>query len=339
MRKFTQFLLFTIILGILASVYTSRRFPADFPPQLGTTFDDNLRLNHRDYLNAEQPRMVIMGDSTLRDSVDFAKLSQLLGFEAYEIAIPGSGSAMWYLMLKNNILTADHKPDHVVIFTRETILTTPEYRVDGHIFLTMDEYAAADEPLVQELSYMQQYTPLERLAETRLPLYAQRQDVRDIFKYRIETTLPVRFGCGVGCVQNALDSIFLAEVDTEAIREAQERSENYLWGLDKLLFQRQLNRSYLPEFERMTRENDIQLILVEMKIFRSPPSTTTSLLREVYLHDLRNYCAENDILFISFADDPRLTEGLFPDGFHLAEEAIPMFTDMLAEELIGVIED
>jgi lysophospholipase L1-like esterase len=56
------------------------------------------------------------------------------------------------------------------------------------------------------------------------------------------------------------------------------------------------------------------------------------------MRDLHAYCAENDIIYISFSDDPRLTEEMFPDGFHLAQEAMPMFTEMLAEALAVVVE-
>jgi hypothetical protein len=338
MRKFFTFLIFTLLLGILSSFLINLRYESTYPKQLGVEFDDNLRLNHRDYLNAEKPEMVMIGDSTLRDSVIFDQLGETLGIGIGEMAVPGSSSALWYLFLKNNIITAEHKPAYLVLFTRETLLTTPEYRVNGSIFITIDEYAASDEPLLLERSYMQQMSPLEQLASRYLPLFGEREQVRGSIDYRINNSLPKLFNCGETCVNQILHDIFAGAVDTDAILAQQNLTENYLWGIDKLLFSRQLDRSYLPEFERMTRENDIQLILVEMKTFRSPPSTTISLLRRAYLNDLRAYCANNDIVYISFTEDPRLSEELYSDGFHLVDEAMPMFTDMLAEELEEIVQ-
>ena len=218
-------------------------------------------------------------------------------------------------------------------------MTTPDFRVEGgNNFEIIDEYAASDEPLLLERSFLQKMGMLEQIATRYLPVFGERDQVRGSIDYRINHTLPVLSGCGVDCVGNVLQTIFSGAVDTKAVLAAQNRSENFLWEMKRLFFNRQLQRSYLPEIERMTRENDIQLILVEMKTFRSPPSSTTSLLLNRYKRDLRAYCAEKGIVYISFADDPRLTRDLFPDGFHLAVEAMPMFTDMLAEELAGIVE-
>jgi hypothetical protein len=338
MRKFAAFLILLLLLVALTSLLVTFRYPAQYPYSLGPEFDDRLRVNHRDYLDAERPSLILIGDSTLRDSVDFKQLQQELGISIYEMASPGSSTALWYLVLKNNIILAEHKPDYLVLFTRETMLTTPEYRVTGGIFLTIDEYAGPDEPLLLERSFLQKMSPLERLAARYLPVYGQRAEVRSSIDYRINHTLPVLFQCGEDCVSSARQNIFSADVDMEAIQEAQDEAENYLWEMDKLLFQRQLPRSYLPEIVRMTRENDIQLILVEMKTWKEPPSTTIALLRRLYQRDLQAYADANDILTISFANDPRLTPDLFPDGFHLAKEAVPFFTHMLVEALQPMIQ-
>jgi hypothetical protein len=338
MRKFSIFLIATILLGYLSSILIHLRYDGEYPREIGQKFDDNVRNNHREYLDEEQPDMMMLGDSTLKDSVIFEQLGEALGIDVYGVAVPGSTTALWYLILKNNIVTAEHKPDYLVLYTRETMMTTPEFRVDGGYFATIDEYAKADEPLLLERSYMQQMSALEQTATRWLPIFGQRGQVRGSIDYRINHSLPVIFQCGEVCVKDALDNIFAGAVDKKAVLAAQNRSERFLWEMKRLFFARQLERSYLPEIERMTRENDIQLILVEMKTFRSPPSTTTSLLLNGYMRDLHAYCAENDIIYISFSDDPRLTEEMFPDGFHLAQEAMPMFTEMLAEALADLVE-
>lgn len=338
MRKFSTFLIFTMLLSLLSSFLITLRYPGEYPKQLSPNFDDNLRMNHRDYLNEEKPEIMILGDSTLRNSVIFDQLGEALDMDVYGVAVPSSTTALWYLILKNNIITAEHKPAYLVIFTRETIMTTPEYRVgSGNNFTIIDEYAASDEPQLTERSFLQKMSVPERITARYLPVFGERDQVRGSINYRIDHSLPVLNGCGDFCVNKALNNIFLGETDRQAAQEQQTRTESFLWELKRLIFSRQLDRSYLPEIERMTRENDIQLILVEMKTHHSPPSTTTSLLLDRYMRDLRAYCAEKGIVYISFSDDPRLTRDLFPDGFHLAEKTMPMFTDMLAEELAKAI--
>lgn len=338
MKKFFHFILFVLILILLFSCVIRLRYDGEYPLDIGQEFDDNLRLNHQVYLDEKRPEMMMMGDSTLKDSVIFDQLGEELGIDVYGVAVPGSTTALWYLILKNNVLTAEHKPDYLVLYTRETMMTTPEFRVDGGYFATIDEYAADDEPLLLERSYLQQTSGLEQVVTRYVPVFGQRDELRGSINYRIDHTLPLIFQCGEACVKDILDTIFAGAVDKKAVLAAQNRMENFLWEMKRLFFHRQLERSYLPEIERMTRENDIQLILVEMKTFRSPPSTTTLLLLNRYKRDLRAYCAEKGIVYISFADDPRLTRDLFPDGFHLAVEAMPMFTEMLAEELTSVVE-
>lgn len=338
MRKFFSFLLFTLIIGIVISLLITQRYEETYPKQVGPEFDAFVRYNHQDYLNENMPDMVLLGDSTLKDSVDFEELSEILEMDVYGVAIPGSTTALWYLILKNNIITADHKPDYLVIFYRETLMTTSDYRVDGNYFATIDEYAFEKEPLLLELSYLQKYTATERWALSWLPLYGERMRFRESIDYRIQNSLPGWTGCRVGCVEQAHIDVFEGAIDDSAIQEFQELSENYLWRIDKLLFARQVKRSFLPEMVRMAHLNDIQLILVEMKTYRSQPSVITAFLLEKYQQDLVTYCEENDIKMISFADDPRLVREWFPDGFHLKDDKKTEFTDMFADELSRIFD-
>jgi hypothetical protein len=332
-RKFAQFLIFVVVLGVLVSLAVVVRGQVDYPIRLGPDFDERVRTNYLEDIEQQQPSIVFMGDSTLRESVDFDQLSQELGVPAYGVAVPGSSTALWYLVLKNNILSAVHKPDTLVLFTRKTLLTTPEFRVNGSYFAIIDEYAAQSQPLVRELSYVAQMTAPEQLAARYLPLYGERAMLRENIDDRIDHTLPLLFDCDEVCVKQALDTVFSADVYVETFMVEQDMVESYLWGVDKLIFNRQLQRSYLPEFVRMTKENGIQLILVEVKTWTHPDSTTTALLRTLYQHNLKTYADENDIPMISFADDPRLPLEYFPDGFHLGQEAVPSFTSLLAQEL------
>lgn len=340
MRKFITFIIFVVLLGLVTSYLVPLRFSSRYPKDPGPEFDRRVRTNFTEDIDKKTPEIVIIGDSTLKESTDFNQLSQALGKTTYGIANPGSSTAFWYLALKNNIAPAEHKPEYLVIFFRDTMLTTPEFRVEGkEYFEIIDEYAAADEPLLLELSYLGQMNALEKIMSRYLPIFADRDQIHASIEYRIKHSLPVLFGCGEVCVSRALSTVYWVDLDEEAAFQIQNEQEIYLRRADKLLFNRQLSRSYLPEFERITRENNIQLILVEMKTLKKPPAILIGLLHKRYMNDLHTYAEEHGIPIISFIDDPRLPDEYFPDGFHLGREYIPYFTNLLAEALEPILED
>ncbi len=156
--------------------------------------------------------------------------------------------------------------------------------------------------------------------------------------YRINHTLPLSiFNCGEVCVLSALREVFTAEVDVDALNLEQDETEGYLWQAKNLLFKRQLNRSYLPEIVRIAQENEIQLILVEVKTLASPSSSNAAFMRHTYFQALHAYAAQNQVHIISFDNDPRISSEFYFDNFHMLPIGKPIFTDLLAEELRPII--
>ena len=154
MRSFLQFVFFFIIIAILGSLAISIRYETAYPKSIGPKLDRRVRTTHSEGISAHQPKIVLMGDSTLKLAVDFEQLASSLSAKTYGIAIPGSSSALWYLIIKNNIAAANFKPDYLVIFFRELMLTTPEYRVDGNYFTTIDEFASPEDEQLIQFSYL-----------------------------------------------------------------------------------------------------------------------------------------------------------------------------------------
>ena len=132
MRFLLKFgLLLTLIL-VIASMNLSYNQETVFPRDAGPTLDNKVRTNYLKYIDENQPQLVLLGDSTLGASLDADALAQQTGKSVYSISIPGSASALWYLILKSNVANAIHKPEYVVIVFRNTILTAPGYpKVDS----------------------------------------------------------------------------------------------------------------------------------------------------------------------------------------------------------------
>jgi hypothetical protein len=184
-RVLTLYVLILFALVLVISLTLPGYFNFPYPQVLGPQFDPMLKRDKTGYISDNRPDMVMIGDSVLFLDVDEALLSQQLGLKAYSIALPGSGSAAWYLLLKNSILKSAHTPKYVVIFFRDTLLTVPDYRTRGRYFGLLDDYARGREPLVTQLAFVNRMDPLEKLAEQYLPSYSARWQIREVVDRKV----------------------------------------------------------------------------------------------------------------------------------------------------------
>lgn len=330
MRFFLKFSLLFVMIIIASSVVFPIRYDLDFPRDPGPVLDNTVRVNHLKYIDENHPQLVMIGDSTLGDDVDPDVLAKQSEKSVYRISIPGSASALWYLVLKSNIIPAVHKPEYVLIFFRDTILTAPGYRVHGSYFDLMDEYADHNEPLVMQNSFVNLMNPLEIAAEKYFPLYVFRSDIRSGIDTGIRYLTPSVLGCDRDCTDGALAEMFQAAgLEPGALVDAVGAAESYLYTPDQLDFEGQVNNSYLPEMIRMTKENNIKLILVRIKVQTHPPDPRV----DQYIVSLKDYLHKNDVIFLDYGNDPRITPDFFSDSLHFLPAGRDAFTPMLAGDL------
>lgn len=331
MRLFLKFSLILTIIIILTSVILPRTYETEFPRDPGPALDKQLRTNHLEYIEENQPQIVLLGDSTLVLGVDSDALAQQTGKSVYSIGIPGSASALWYLMLKNNIAEAAYKPEYVLVVFRNTILTAPGYRVHGSYFKLVDEYAARNEPVFIEKSFVNLMNPLEIASEKYLPLYVLRSDLRNGMDASIRYFVPPLFGCDENCTDFALGEIFSgADLEPKALVDALGAAESLLYTDEQLDFDALVNESYLPDMIRIAHENDIKLVFARIRVqseFEGSPE------HENYLNSLSQYLKEQNVFLLDYGSDPRITDDLLRDPLHLNEEGKLVFTHLLADGL------
>ena len=175
MRRFFLFLISFLVLFGLISRDAVESYDTGYPLLLGPNLGGiETRQVFRQEIAEARPEVVLLGDSVLKDSVDVEAFSRLAGMPAHRIAQGGSASAFWYLALKNNIADATPKPEYLVIFFRDTMLTSPGLRVTGDYFPVIDEFAGEEDTLLVELAYINPMPWLEQAAGRYLPLYAVR---------------------------------------------------------------------------------------------------------------------------------------------------------------------
>jgi hypothetical protein len=330
------FILFTLLL--FTSIYIPIRYNISYPKPLGPTVDNSINTRHENELVDSKAEIMLIGDSVLKLGIIPDELSSLTGKKVYSMHIAGSASAAWYLAVKNVALNSSHQPRYVVIFFRNTILTAPSYRVNGKYFEFVDELATSKDTLFIQRAFIQQMSPVEQLADQYLPLYGSRLALREEADYSIRYTLPSLFGCDTECNYNANYIVFKENnLDPKLLMDATAAAESYLYTPHQLDFEKQIDGSFLPEIIRLTRENNIQLILVRSKLLDSPDETSESVELKNYIQSLKAYADENDVILLDFAHDERLTAELYSDNYHLNKAGAAVFTKILAEALFSIL--
>lgn len=335
MREFKQYLLSLMILTGLVSGLVFLRFADGYPFPVGPQFDPHIRQKYEEMLNREKPQVLVFGDSVVETNVDANLMASRLGKPVSAISEPGAGSALLYLILKNNIATAQSKPDVLILLFRDTVLTSPGFRVHGSFFEVMDEYAGAEDDHVLQFAIRDRMSPLEKLAEAYFPPYRSRWDLRALLVSRV-INLPTRalFDCPQACSETAMGEVFGNQnFETDQLNEAINSAENFLYTGENLDFEKQIDQSFLPEMIRICEENDIQLILVRTKILRFSAENPEPQALTNYIHDLAAYAQAHDLVFIDFAHADRLTPDLYKDMHHLNPDGRTIFTKMLIEAL------
>ncbi len=338
MREFKQYLLSLVILIGLASGYVFLHYADRYPFHVGPQFDSHVRQRYKEMLNREAPQILVFGDSVVGTNVDAKLMTSQLGKHVEAISEPGAGSALLYLILKNNIAKATSKPDVLIITFRSSILTTPSFRVYGAFFTIMDEYGGADDDAVLRLAISDQMSPVERLAEAYLPPYWARRELKALLVSKI-VNYPTRIflGCDEPCYETAMGDVFgILNFEPNQLNETINSAENFLYTDQNLDFNRQLNQSFLPEIVRLCKENNIKLVLVRTKILRFSREDPEPPALDTYIKDLSAYAQKNGISIIDFAHDDRLNASLFEDSNHLNQEGKKVFTEMLVEALRSI---
>lgn len=330
MRFLLKFGLLLALILLITSVSLLYRDDISFPRDPGPVLDNKVRENYLDYIEENHPQIVLLGDSTLGASLDAEVLARQIDRSMYSISIPGSASALWYLITKNNIAEADYKPEYLVVLFRDTILTAPGYRVHGSYFDLLDEYADHNEPLLMQNSYVGLMNPLEVMVERYFPLYVARADIRKNIDTHVRYFTPWLFGCDEKCTDQAFSEIFAgADLEPGALVDAIGVAESYLYTPDQLDFDAQLGRSYLPEIIRIANENNIKLVFVRVKV--NTHAFDPKL--DAYISSLTDYLRANDAVLLDYGEDERLTRDLFLDTIHLNPKGQVVFTQMVADGL------
>lgn len=339
MKAFRNYIVTSAVLLGLLSWYIPIRYQTPYPRDVGPQFDDHIRQTYVDLLNAEQPEILLFGDSMLEPAVNAETVAAQLEKKTLLVSLPGTASTIWYLIIKNNIVLAEHKPAYLVVFFRESMMTVPGYRVTGRYFEQIDEFASRDDRLLIERAYLNQMTPLEKIMGAHVPLYGSRWTIRQSIDYYLRYTLGRIFlRCDKPCMDYSMEVVFgEGNLDATFLSNAINAGDDYLFSSEALEFDEQVEKSFLPEIIRLCRENGIQLILLRMPTqrFYEPGSQPSGL--SSYIQGLSAYLHENDVPFFDFDQEKEMPWGYFSDTLHLNDQGKSLFTQELIEALEPIV--
>ena len=339
MHEFKQYLISLIALTGLLSGYVFYLYADGYPFPVGAQFDPHIRNKYEQMLNKEEPQILVLGDSVAETNVDKNLMAEQSGKRVSVISESGAGSALLYLILKNNIAAANPKPEYLIILFRDTVLTSTAFRVHGNFFAMIDEFAGADDDLVLQLAIRDRMNPLEKLGEAYFPPFWARSNLQSSLVSRV-LYLPTRalFGCDLECSDEAMNKVFGNQnFDPDQFNRAINLAESFLYTDENLDFETQIDRSFLPEIIRLCKENDIKLILVRTKTLRFSREVPEPAALTDYMNNLSIYVQRNEVLLIDFSHSDRLPPNLFVDINHLNSDGKKIFTEMLVETIRPIL--
>jgi hypothetical protein len=251
----------------------------------------------------------------------------------------GSASALWYLALKNNIVTASHHPKYLVIIFRDSEMTAPGYRVQGKLFSALDELATPEDRIVVERAYLQTMNPLEALAETYFPIYGYRNTFHNTMDANIYALPYLAMRCGKRCTDAAMLKVFNFRNNAAAdqVGGSLDQEENLLYSAKALDFASQVDNSFLPDILRLCRENNIQLILVRAKSARFTSTSAEPRGLAEYLSAFEAYVEANGALYLDISGDTRVSLDEFIDSYHVKPAAQGRYTQSFIDALLQIL--
>jgi hypothetical protein len=299
--------------------------PAIEGPRVRAPFDpepigDLARLN---------PGYVIIGDSMAGTRIDVARLTELGGRTVAPILAAASGSAYWYLVLKNYVAASGIHPRAVFIFFRDTNLTDVTWRLENQ--MTVDPVAhdreeALNAVVVRRLEG-RWYRVEDAVEDAYGAKHARRWIEPGIGALAGEAMIPGRRQRAqfLDDVNARLGLEHLRQMDAADMQVAGDRDAD---------FREYVDRSVLPLMLREASAHGLRLCFVRVQrrpVGGRPPYQSPALQR--YVRDLRAYVEARGAMLRDDTGDPELTLDMYEDGDHIAAASRRRYTEILVSRL------
>jgi hypothetical protein len=300
--------------------------PATYLPALeGPRERDEFEAIRVEELRTMNPGYVVIGDSMAGTRIDERRLGQLAGRPVAPLLQPGSGSAFWYLALKNWVIASGVKPRVVFVFFRDTNLTDVLFRLDQKFRWSIDLVASDREDelnavVARRLGPLQrthgvfdrvfQTERARRWAEPALTNWPARVLIPSR-RRRTEFTAQMNDRLGFGHLR------------------PMEAADIHVTEDETIDFHRFVDSSVLPLMLRDANQAGLALAFVRVQRRPTPnrPPPQSDAMRR-YVENLGEYVTARGAIFHDDTGDPALTIDLYEDGDHIARHARRLYTEI-----------
>ncbi|MEE2751645.1 MAG: hypothetical protein VX519_09460 [Myxococcota bacterium] len=286
----------------------------------------------------------MLGSSIAPTAVDINELEERLGKQVGLVWKNGAGSAWWYLVLKNRVLSSATPPKQVVLIFRDHLLTTPSHRTTGPWRQSLDEHTTEQEPELWERAYSHQPgdapgVKLERMLQKTLTPWlntirptnrANRAEIQERTRQGIKKAVARLTGHPE--VDQWEAAVFPAE-RMDAVTLEQDISTRDGKSGGWLNFEDALPTSFLPLIVEEVKQAGSELVLVRHKRQRDlHPGHQTKELKQ-YTRSLRSWLENQGVRLVDFSERTELMPEHYTSADHLGTSGQEVFTRLLSQEL------
>jgi len=315
----------------LNRLHATKPFPPTYLPALeGPRERERFEATRVADLARLKPGYVVIGDSMAGTRIDEHRLSELSGTPVAPLLQPGSGSAFWYLALKNWVIPSGIKPRVVFIFFRDANLTDVLFRLDQQFRWSLD-LAALDREDELNAVIARRVGPLQRV-HALVGRTTGAEEARQWIEPAL-VRLPAEWMLRSRRRRTELLDAMNARLGLGHLR-TMEAADIQIGDAPGFDFARDVDRSALPLLLRDARRAGLTLCLVRVQrrpTAHGPPPQSPALA--AYVGALRDYVTARGAIFHDDTGDPALTLDLYADGDHLARHARRRYTDNLFDRL------
>jgi hypothetical protein len=277
-----------------------------------------------------QPGYVVIGDSMAGTRVDERRLVELAGVQVAPLLQAGSGSAFWYLALKNWVIASGIRPRMILIFFRDTNLTDVMFRLDEQFRWALD------------LAALDREDELDAIVGRRLGALHRAHRLVDRIvgaeraRKRVEPAV-IAWPLEIMMSSRRRQAEFFPQMNDrlglDHLRKM-EAADIQMGEGAAFDFSRDVEDSVLPLMLRDAARAGLTICFVRVQrrpTANRPPVQSPALRR--YVGELRTYVTTRGGLFHDDTGDPALTIDMYEDGDHLARHARRRYTENLYNRL------
>ena len=280
-------------------------------------------------LRQTQPQCVFVGDSMLETRIDPSRLSDLSKLRTEILTYPGTGTAQWYLILKNYVTALPKNPDCVVLFFRDRQLTIPGYHTTGRYRRRTEALMKRVEPAFERVLENAVRTPdfLTKVAKWLYPIQRVREEFQD--KALVTALGFSTKNSEVQSVRTAAGAMFNVSNLRDDNNGDAEADDDLMAGLNPSGndFSSEVGKSFLPEILSLARSKNVRLVFFRVKRRPSEKDTVPDPSLQQYISELEAYLARNGVKLVDESKDASMTVDYYTTDDHISKSKTPEYTE------------